>query len=88
MIGVEEGFGLERAHQAHFDASQARRAIRCAFWTGMTLAVAGAMGGASGSLGRAQRLLESEPGDCAERGYLLLQGRHRRAACAGRPGGG
>jgi len=82
MIGLEDGFlgGLERAHQAHLDAGEPLRAVRCAFWIGMTLAFAGAMGGATGWLGRAQRLLEPEPRDCAERGYMLLPLALRRAA--------
>ena len=63
---------LERAHLAHLEAGEASRAVRCAFWLGMHLAMAGEMGQASGWLGRAQRLLERDEQDCVERGYLLL----------------
>jgi DNA-binding CsgD family transcriptional regulator len=38
----------------------------------MTLAFRGEVGGASGWLGRAQRLVERDGRDCAERGYMLL----------------
>ena len=63
---------LERAHHAHLDAGEAMRAVRCAFWVGMNLALRGEMGRATGWLGRAQRLVEREGGDCVERGYLLV----------------
>ncbi len=63
---------LGRAHQLHADAGEALRAVRCAFWVGVNLALRGDVGQASGWLGRAQRLLEREGGDCVERGYMLL----------------
>ncbi len=63
---------LERAHHAYLDAGEALRAVRCAFWVGMNLALRGELGQATGWLGRAQRLLEREDHDCVERGYLLL----------------
>jgi DNA-binding CsgD family transcriptional regulator len=74
MLGRDgEFFGiLERAHHAYLDEGQPRRAIRCAFWIGMNLALRGEMGPASGWLGRAQRLLEHEEEESAEHGYLLL----------------
>jgi ATP/maltotriose-dependent transcriptional regulator MalT len=86
MVGAEEEYlrGLERAHAAHLDAGRPRRAVRCAFWIGMTMALGGAMGGASGWFGRAQRSLEAEPADCAERGYLLVPLAFRQAM-AGEP---
>ncbi|MCP9486304.1 MAG: response regulator transcription factor [Gaiellaceae bacterium MAG52_C11] len=62
----------ERAHQLYADAGEALPAVRCAFWVGMNLALRGEAGGASGWLGRAQRLLERDGRDCAERGYMLL----------------
>ena len=82
MIGRETAFlrALERAHQAHLDAGQALRAVRCAFWVGINLALQGAMGGAAGWLGRAQRLLDREGRDCVERGYLSLPLVFQRAA--------
>jgi ATP/maltotriose-dependent transcriptional regulator MalT len=63
---------LERAHHAYLDTGEVMRAVRCAFWMGMNLALRGEMGRATGWLGRAQRLLEREERDCVERGYLLV----------------
>jgi DNA-binding CsgD family transcriptional regulator len=63
---------LERAYQVHLDAGEALRAVRCAFWVGITLALRGEMGRATGWLGRAQRLVEREAEDCVEQGYLLV----------------
>jgi hypothetical protein len=48
------------------------RAVRCAFWVGINLALRGETSRASGWLGRAQRMVEREEGDCVERGYLLV----------------
>jgi DNA-binding CsgD family transcriptional regulator len=63
---------LERAHHGHSEAGENRRAVRCAFWIGIVLAIRGEMGAATGWLGRAQRLLEREQGECVEQGYLLM----------------
>jgi DNA-binding CsgD family transcriptional regulator len=74
MLGRYEGWpsALERAHHLHADAGEHLRAVRCAFWLGVLLALQGEMGQASGWLGRAGRLLEREGGDCVERGYMLI----------------
>ncbi|MGH3093117.1 MAG: LuxR C-terminal-related transcriptional regulator [Gaiellaceae bacterium] len=74
MLGREDewmGF-LERAHHAYLDAGEALSAVRCAFWVATNLARRGEMGPATGWLGRAQRLLDQDESDCAERGYLYL----------------
>ena len=63
---------LERAHQASLEAGDKLHAARCAFWIGIQLARGGEMGPATGWLGRAQRLVESEQRECVERGYLLM----------------
>lgn len=63
---------LERAHHGHVAAGDTPRAVRCAFWIGMGLGLRGEAGPAAGWLGRAERLLEREGRDCAERGYMLL----------------
>jgi DNA-binding CsgD family transcriptional regulator len=63
---------LARAYQAHLDAGQWQRAVRCAFWLGLRLLFRGESGRASGWLTRARRLLEPDRGDCVEQGYLLL----------------
>ena len=63
---------LERAHRTYSEEGEALPAVRCAFWIGMNLALRGEMGPATGWLGRAQRLLEREGGECVEQGYMLL----------------
>jgi DNA-binding CsgD family transcriptional regulator len=63
---------LERAHHAHLTSGATRRAVWCAFWIGAGLAMTGQPSHASGWFARAQRLLDTVDGDCAERGYLLL----------------
>ncbi len=70
---------LERAHHRFLEDGETLRAVRCAAWIGMNLAIRGEIGPATGWLGRAQRLLEPE-GECAERGYLLLPGVFRHEA--------
>jgi DNA-binding CsgD family transcriptional regulator len=63
---------LERAYHVYLDGGEAMRAVRCAFWVGMNLALRDEMGRATGWLGRAQRLVEREGSDRVERGYLLV----------------
>jgi DNA-binding CsgD family transcriptional regulator len=63
---------LELAHNAYVDAGQYPRAVRSAFWLGFRLLMRGEMGHATGWFARAERLLEREARECAERGYLLL----------------
>jgi DNA-binding CsgD family transcriptional regulator len=68
----EQVAALERAHQAHLDAGDALRAVRCAFWLSIGLMLRGKVGQATGWLGRGQRVLDRRPGDSVERGYLLV----------------
>jgi DNA-binding NarL/FixJ family response regulator len=63
---------LQRAQQLHAEAGESRRAARCALWLAFHLGSAGELAQAGGWLARANRLLEQEPPDCAERGLLLL----------------
>jgi DNA-binding NarL/FixJ family response regulator len=63
---------LQRAQQLHAEAGESRRAARCAFWLAFHLGSAGELAQSGGWLARANRLLEHEPPDCAERGLLLL----------------
>jgi len=74
MLGLDDEHvsGLERAHHRHLDAGDAARAVRCAFWLGINLALRREMGRASGWFGRAQRVVDREGRDCVERGYLLV----------------
>ena len=82
MLGRDDEWvgGLERAHHLYADAGQALRAVRCAFWIGMNLALRGEVGPGTGWLGRAQRLLDHEERECVERGYLLLPAIFRHEA--------
>ena len=74
MLGRDPEYidGLERAHRLQLEAGETLRAARNAFWIGMQLMLGGELGRGSGWLGRAQRLVEHEPGDCVERGYMLM----------------
>lgn len=65
--------GLTAAYRSHLDGGDARRAVRCQYWLGITLITRGEPGRGSGWLARAGRLLEGLPDpDCAEAGYLLF----------------
>jgi DNA-binding CsgD family transcriptional regulator len=74
LVGRDDDYltALDRAHQAHLNAGKGLRAIRCAFWLGLRFLFRGETGRATGWFGRAQRLLEHEQHECAERGYLLF----------------
>jgi DNA-binding CsgD family transcriptional regulator len=63
---------LERAHDRFLEAGDRLRAVRCAFWLGMILIFQGEAGPGGGWLGRAGRLLQDEPDEAAEHGYLML----------------
>jgi hypothetical protein len=82
LTGRDEEYlrALERAYHAQLGAGQCRPAVRCAFWLALRLLFRGEMGRASGWLGRAQRLLETNDRECAERGLLLLPVMEQRLA--------
>jgi DNA-binding CsgD family transcriptional regulator len=63
---------LQGAQQAHARRGDNRRAARNAFWLGFMLLGRGELAQGGGWLARARRLLEHEPPDCPEQGYLLL----------------
>jgi DNA-binding NarL/FixJ family response regulator len=63
---------LQRAQQLHARLGDHRRAARDAFWLGFMLLYRGELAQGSGWLARARRLLEHEPPDCPEHGYLLV----------------
>jgi DNA-binding CsgD family transcriptional regulator len=73
MLGRDDDYvaALERAHRAHVDAGRALPAARCAFWIGLNLFLRGETAPATGWFARAQRLVDREDRDCAERGYVL-----------------
>lgn len=76
LVGDDDAFlnALEHLYQAGLEANDTRQAARAAFWLGFRLFALGAPGRASGWMARAERLLEAEPDDCLERGYLLVPG--------------
>jgi DNA-binding CsgD family transcriptional regulator len=86
LLGRDEDYlrSLERAHNAHLNAGQCARAVRCAFWLGFRVLMRGEAGRASGWFARAQRLLERDARECAERGYLLLPEVEQRLAAGER----
>ncbi len=63
---------LQRAEQAYARQGDHRRAARSAFWLGFLLLGRGELAQGSGWLARSRRLLEHEPPDCPEQGYLLI----------------
>lgn len=63
---------LERCHQAYLEQGECLRAVRAAFWLSFRLSMRGEMGPATGWSARAERLMESEAAEAAERGYLLV----------------
>jgi DNA-binding CsgD family transcriptional regulator len=63
---------LERAHLAYVERGDNLAAARNAGWLGMTLAIRGELGPASGWFSRAQRLVEREGRECVEQGWLLV----------------
>jgi DNA-binding NarL/FixJ family response regulator len=67
-----------RAHQEFLKRGEAAAAARCAFWLATELLDRGEHAQAGGWLSRAQRLLDDEQLDCAERGYLLVPVAQRR----------
>ncbi|MQA29550.1 MAG: helix-turn-helix transcriptional regulator [Luteitalea sp.] len=63
---------LERLHHLRLGTGETLRAARAAFWLALRCTSLGEVARASGWLGRAQRLVDSEGQDCVERGYLRL----------------
>jgi DNA-binding CsgD family transcriptional regulator len=74
MLGRDEEYvvALERAYRAYVDAGAPMSALRCAFWIGHSWLFRGHAAPALGWFARAQRLLDREGTDVAERGYVLL----------------
>ena len=82
MLGRDDDAleALERAHRRYLERGETRRAAFCAGWIGMSLAYRGAIGPAGGWLARAQRLIEDEPEETVEHGYLLLPAMFQKEA--------
>lgn len=61
-----------RAHNSFVQSGDTRGAARCAFWLGFTLVNKGETVRGSGWMGHARKILDENPIDCAEQGYLFL----------------
>ena len=74
MLGFEGEYRelLERAYEGHLEAGEPLAAVRCAAWIAVTFGTRGEVSRAGGWLGRGERLVEREPDDSVERGYLLV----------------
>src|ERR1700754_3243394 len=74
MLGRDDEYvaALERAHHDHLERGDRLRAARCAFWIAVNLSIRGATSAAAGWIVRARRLVDDEPRECVERGYLQL----------------
>jgi DNA-binding CsgD family transcriptional regulator len=79
ICGRDDEFlqALERVYGARLAASEPQRAARAAFWIGFRLMFLREAGRASAWLARAQGLVDEQPSECAEEGYLLLPVAHR-----------
>jgi DNA-binding CsgD family transcriptional regulator len=74
LSGDTEGFlkATERVYEVRLAEGALRPAARAAFWVGFRAMSLGEAGRANAWLGRSQRIVEGESGECAEQGYLLL----------------
>jgi DNA-binding CsgD family transcriptional regulator len=74
---------LQRAHQQYAQSGDPRKAARCAGWLAFHLSTRGDHAQASGWFGRANRLLEHEQQESAERGYLLISAAFQQLMAGG-----
>jgi DNA-binding CsgD family transcriptional regulator len=74
MLGRDDEYlsALERAHHAYVESGDSPRAVRCACWIGVNLALRGELGPAGGWFSRAQRMVDRQEEDSGERGFLLI----------------
>ncbi len=74
LVGEDEEGGeiLTRLHHMLLEHGEIERAVRAAFWLGMSLFGKGEHARGGGWLMRAQRLLEESKHACVEQGYLLF----------------
>lgn len=68
---------LQRAFNAHLDDGNPVAAIRCGFWIALVLLTSGERAVGAGWVARSQRLLDEQPHDIVERGYLLIHEMYR-----------
>jgi DNA-binding CsgD family transcriptional regulator len=68
---------LQRAFHAQLEAGNAVAAIRCGFWLALVLLTSGEQAVGAGWVARSQRLLDEQPDEIVERGYLLIHAMYR-----------
>ncbi|HSU37050.1 MAG TPA: helix-turn-helix transcriptional regulator, partial [Propionibacteriaceae bacterium] len=68
---------LQEAYRVALAAGETLEAVRVAFWLGLVLLTSGEHAVGGGWVARAYRLLQDEPEDVVERGYLLIHEMHR-----------
>lgn len=69
---AESDRSWEAAHERYMEGGDHLAAARCAFWIGLLLVLRGDGARGGGWLTRGQRLVDRHPGECVERGYLLV----------------
>jgi ATP/maltotriose-dependent transcriptional regulator MalT len=69
---------MQRAFHAHLEAGNAAAAVRCGFWLALVLLTSGEQAVGTGWVARSQRLLDEQPDDVVERGYLLIHEMYRQ----------
>lgn len=74
MLGLDDEYvaALTRAHQAHLEAGNLPRGVRCAIWIGHSFLFRSQVTQAGGWFARAERLLKRCTNDCVEHGYVLM----------------
>jgi DNA-binding CsgD family transcriptional regulator len=74
MLGRDDEYvtALEGAYRAYLQAGTPLPAVRCAFWIGHSWLFRGQAAPGFGWFARAERLLDKEHDDVAERGYVLV----------------
>ena len=74
MLGRDDEYAaaLQRAHREHLAAGRPRDAARCTWWIGHALLFRGEPSPARGWFARGRRLLEGQPADCPEAGWVAI----------------
>jgi ATP/maltotriose-dependent transcriptional regulator MalT len=91
MLGKDSEFIdlAVRAHHAYLAEVKTEQAVRAAYWLGLfALTVEGDAAQSAGWLARGWRLLEDDPHDCVEHGYLMNLAALRCLSVEGDPASG
>lgn len=68
---------MQRAFHLHLESGQTLAAARCGFWVALVLLTSGEEAVGAGWVARSQRLVDQQPDDVVERGYLLIHVMYR-----------